>query len=457
MIFATPNHAFDQEMSRRDLLLLEGGIVTLLGVAGIAAPVVPFVSLTLIVAAAMIFLIQAPLRHAVIVVLCLMMFDLQRQVGGAWVYIDLSFVALLIPLMRTRAMPPFWWVFIPYTAYLLIDGIPRALNPAWYFGFAARSVVAVIVYLAFAVADVEDSYFLIIGVAMIPLTAYGIYQLIIGDMGTLFNWMNPHFAPLPWMGRAYSLLWQPNFFGGVSSITFAAMVTLAMKNVRPRVNWGLALVCLIGMLCSGSRGALIGAVLGFVFAAYLTGHVKLMVAPLVIGLVLITVGQTLSLPIIERLGHGDELSNRGRWLGDEIGVAKFLENPIIGVGPTNFEVILPTVHEWEYEATMPVNNMYLQHLAELGILGFSAFWLPLGALGWAAWQRRTDPTVLACLCMLFVFAVHGLFDYMLELGPQYLFLFYSLAGVLAGRLAKLSNKAVAISSSSVERKTIRYA
>jgi hypothetical protein len=456
MISATPNRVFDQEMSRRDLLLLEAGIVTLLGVAGLAAPVVPSVSLSLIVAAVMLFLLQAPLRHAVIVVLCLMMFDLQRPVGGAWLYTDLSFVALLVPLVRTRARPAFWWVFVPYTAYLLIDGIPRALNPAWYFGFAARSVVAVIVYLAFAIADVEDSYFLIIGIAMIPLALYGIYQLIIGDMGALFNWMNPHFAPLPWMGRAYSLLWQPNFFGGVSSITFAAMVTQAMKNVRPRLNSVFALVCLIGMLSSGSRGAFIGAILGFAFATYMTGHIKLMIMPLVIGLFLLTVGQTLSIPIIERLGRGDELSNHGRWLGDEIGVAKFMENPIIGVGPTNFEVILPTVHEWEYTATMPVNNMYLQHLAELGIVGFSAFWLPLGALCWAAWRRRTDPIVLACLCMLLVFAIHGLFDYMLELGPPYLFLVYSLSGVLAGRLAKLSRKATVNSSSSVERKTIRY-
>jgi hypothetical protein len=457
MIFATPNHAFGQEMSRRDLLLLEVGILTLLAVAGMAAPVVPFVSLSLIVAVTLLFLLQAPLRHAVIVVLCLMMFDLQRPVGGAWVYIDLSFVALLIPLIRSKAMPPFWWVFIPYTAYLLIDGVPRALNPAWYFGFATRSIIAVIVYLAFAIAEIEDAYFLILGVAMIPLTAYGIYQLIIGDMGALFVWMNPHFAPLPWMGRAYSLFWQPNFFGGISSITFAAVATLAMKSVRPRLNLALGLVCLVGMLCSGSRGAVIGAVVGFAFAACLTGHVKLMVAPLTIGLVLVTVGQTSSFPIIERLSSGDELSNRGRWLGDEIGVAKFLENPVIGVGPTNFEVILPTVHEWEYEATMPVNNMYLQHLAELGILGFSAFWLPLGALVWAAWQRRADPIVLACLCMLFVFAIHGLFDYMLELGPQYLFLVYSLTGVLAGRLAQLSRKGIATKSSSVQGEGISYA
>jgi hypothetical protein len=387
------------------------------------------------------------------------MFDLQRPIGGAWLYTDLAFVALLVPLMRSKALPTYWWVFIPYTAFLLIDGIPRALNPAWYYGFAARSVVAVIVYLAFAIAEVESSYFLIIGIAMIPLTLYGIYQLVIGDMGALFIWMNPHFAPLPWMGRAYSLLWQPNFFGGVSSITLAAMVTLAMKDVRPRLNWILALVCLVGILCSGSRGSLIGAVLGFAFAACVTGHIKLIVAPILIGLTLLTVGQAFSVPLLERLGSGDELSNHGRWLGDEIGFAKFLENPIIGVGPTNFEMILPTIHEWEYRATMPVNNMYLQHLAELGILGFSAFWLPLAALGLAAWRRREDPTVLACLCMLLVFAVHGCFDYMLELGPQYLFLVYSVSGVLAGRITRLGGESVVSCDRHVgiERKRISHA
>jgi O-antigen ligase len=392
----------------------------------------------------MLFLFQAPLRHAVIVFLCLMMFDLQRQIGGTWIYVDLSFATLLLPVARTRRMPPFWWVFVPYTAYLLIDGIPRSLNPAWYFGFAVRSIIAVIVYLACALADVEDVYFVLLGVVMIPLTVYGAYQLAIGDMGDLYNWMNPHFAPLPWMDRAYSLLWQPNFFGGVTSITLVGLIALAIKGRRPRVTYALAFVCLIGLLCSGSRGGMIGAALGICFAATITGRAKLILILIALVLTIFVAGHILDIPLIQRLSRADELSNRGRFLGNEIGIAEFLKNPIFGLGPTNFEVILPTVPEWEYTATMPVNNTYLQHLAELGILGFAAFWVPVLILAKAAWKQRNDPVVLACMCMLLVFATHGLFDYMLELGPSYLFLFYSFSGVLAGRLAKLSAEPITL-------------
>lgn len=457
MISALSNYGLGPGMSKRDLLLLEAGIVALLAVGGATVFIQPLAALLLIAAAAMLFLLQAPLRHAVILVLCLMMFDMQRQVGGSWLYTDLLFGLLVLPLARSRRRPAFWWVFLPYTAYLLIDGFPRALNPAWYFGFAVRSVIAVIVYLAFALADVEDIYFVILGVAMIPLTIYGIYQLMIGDMGTFYNWMNPHFAPLPWMGRAYSLLWQPNFFGGVSSMTLVPLVVLAFKNIRPWLNCTLAAVCLIGMLSSGSRGAIIAAILGTSFAAWMTGRIKLIVAPFVVALALFVAGTALEIPLVQRMGQGDELSNHGRWLGNEIGFQKFLENPILGVGPTNFEVILPTVHEWEYVSTMPVNNTYLQHLAELGVLGFAAFWIPLAALAWAAWKQRKDPVVLACLSMLIVFAIHGLFDYMLELGPPYLFLFYSASGVLAGRLAKLSDRVSPEIGSALEQEAISYA
>ena len=71
-------------------------------------------------------------------------------------------------------MPPFWWIFLPYTAYLLMDGVPRVLNPSWYFGFAVRSVIAVIAYLACALADIEEIDFVLLGVLMIR---YGLRSL----------------------------------------------------------------------------------------------------------------------------------------------------------------------------------------------------------------------------------------------------------------------------------------
>ncbi len=324
MMTAVSNYEFGHFASRRDLLLMEVGLIGLLALAAGAWLLVPAAALLLVALTVVLFLLQAPLRHAVIVFLCLMMFDLQRQIGGTWIYVDLSFATLLLPVVRTRRMPPFWWIFLPYTAYLLMDGVPRALNPSWYFGFAVRSVIAVIAYLACALADIEDIYFVLLGVLMIPLTAYGAYQLAIGDMGDIFNWMNPHFAPLPWMGRAYSLLWQPNFFGGVASVTFVALVALAIKGKRPRLSYTLALVCFIGLLCSGSRGGLIGAALGVSFAAALTGRAKLVLILFAVFAAVLVAGQVLDISVVQRLSRADELSNRGRWLGNEIGLAEFL-------------------------------------------------------------------------------------------------------------------------------------
>ena len=168
-----------------------------------------------------------------------------------------------------------------------------------------------------------------------------------------------------------------NFFGGVASVTFVALVALAIKGKRPRLSYTLALVCFIGLLCSGSRGGLIGAALGVSFAAALTGRAKLVLILFAVFAAVLVAGQVLDISVVQRLSRADELSNRGRWLGNEIGLTEFLKNPIFGVGPTNFEGILPTELEWEYTATMPVNNTYLEHLAELGIIGFATFWFPV--------------------------------------------------------------------------------
>ena len=384
-------------VSRRDLLLLEAGILTLLGAGAVASIINPLSALLIIGASVALFLLQAPLRHSVILCISVMMFDLQRQVGGSWLYVDLSFAALLVPLLRSRRMPPYWWVFFPYTAFLLIDGIPRALDPPWYYGFAVRSVIALIVYLACALANVEDSYFLILGLAVIPLTVYGVYQLAIGGLGGLFVWVNPHMEAQPWIGRAYSLLWQPNIFGGICAIVLVSLIALALNQIRPKVYYALALVCLIGILCSGSRGALVGAFAGTFFAAWNLRRRKWVLVPLVLGVVVFLAANTVNVTFIQRLTRGDETANHSRWLANEIGVSQFLQHPIAGVGPTNFEVILPTIPSWEYPEKMAVNKYLSAASCGAGHSGILRFldtdWLP--GMGRLEAARRSGGSCLS--------------------------------------------------------------
>jgi O-antigen ligase len=115
----------------------------------------------------------------------------------------------------------------------------------------------------------------------------------------------------------------------------------------------------------------------------------------------------------------------------------FLQSPVIGIGYGNFRNLMDFDLFDLQGNTWDAHNLYLQLLAETGVLGFLAFALLfLLALLSAARMRREDndvnsPLGFAALAALCSVAAHGLVDYLFNASPQFGTLFWTILAMVA--------------------------
>lgn len=133
-----------------------------------------------------------------------------------------------------------------------------------------------------------------------------------------------------------------------------------------------------------------------------------------------------------------------RWRLWRAGVAMWLERPIVGVGPDNFRHRYgPYLGLSRFDDRVHANNLYVETLANLGIVGIAAWaWLTgaLGLMAWRAWRplwrSAADPNLIVAFGLfaaLGTFFLHGVVDYFLEFTPT-LGLFWLLTGMFVGLL-----------------------
>lgn len=129
----------------------------------------------------------------------------------------------------------------------------------------------------------------------------------------------------------------------------------------------------------------------------------------------------------------------------------FLSRPLLGVGPDNFRLMYGTyagVERWD--KGVHANSLYIEWLADTGVLGLLAFLWLMWRLAWEVYRRlehslkglasRNAGLVwelgiwrLALAGSLAAWFVHGLFDYFYEFTPTYV-AFWLITGLaLAGR------------------------
>lgn len=117
----------------------------------------------------------------------------------------------------------------------------------------------------------------------------------------------------------------------------------------------------------------------------------------------------------------------------------FSQHPWTGVGPGNFRLLYGTylgIPHWDER--VHANSLYLEFLADTGVVGTAALFLFLGTIvtcGVKLVRGSADRQLrLLALCVLAVFMTwlaHGIFDYFLDFTPTYL-LFWIWVGVLGG-------------------------
>ncbi len=247
--------------------------------------------------------------------------------------------------------------------------------------------------------------------------ALGIYQFI-GGIGP------PHFQVLGRFMRAAGTFRQPNPFAGYLGLTLPVAVSLALdawsRLPRTARRWralglagaltGVSGVLALGLLASWSRGGWLAGAAGVATVLAFRSRRTLRWGAMGLGLAL-TAGVLLGLdlawvpaPVRERLadlpaylGVGMEEVLRQPLTDANFAIQERLAHwvaalrmweqaPWLGVGPGNYATVYPSVRLLAWEDPLGhAHNIYLNVLAETGLVGFLAYSaMILGLGGWLA-------------------------------------------------------------------------
>lgn len=139
----------------------------------------------------------------------------------------------------------------------------------------------------------------------------------------------------------------------------------------------------------------------------------------------------------QRLGAVDELTAVSRVALWAAAGSMFLSNPIIGVGYGNFMGVYADFTRGIVANKLDAHNIYLQLLAETGIVGFLFFFvivfraLRLSLHQMRAPTRRLDRIVgFGVLGALAGVMIHGFVDYLFDVSPQFGALFWLVLAIL---------------------------
>lgn len=249
------------------------------------------------------------------------------------------------------------------------------------------------------------------------------------------------------VGRATAGFGQPNQLGGFLVILVPLAVLTASLARRGRAASGVAAALgAFGVYASFSRGALIGlVVIPFVF---LRGWRLLLAGPLLVLFAVVAAPAALTERFATLTSSGAELATRADiW---RAALAIWERHPVLGVGVGNFPGAYATVPipgklylpNTIFVPPPHAHNVFLNILAEQGLIGFAAFAGVVFVAGRTTLRLRASQDRSyrligsALLAALLAFLVHNLFDVTLfdaETGP-YVFVLFALVAA-AGNLA----------------------
>lgn len=253
---------------------------------------------------------------------------------------------------------------------------------------------------------------------------------------------------------------DPNFFGQVLVATAMLALYLALSS-RERAGRVLGFTafaaCLTASALTGSRGALVAGAAAFCLVLLLAPIPRGLVAAtgaLVVaaGLLFLPTGlkARVGLPTssansaqVAEVRKGSASAVRGRESENLAALGMFVDYPILGVGPGNYPL-----HYLEYSEEIGLDprlvprdahSLYLEAVAETGIIGASAFLVVLWLALRGAWRARTrlarrDALLAEGIFVALVsFLVAGLFLHAAY--PRYLWIVIGF-GFVAGHLAR---------------------
>jgi putative inorganic carbon (HCO3(-)) transporter len=279
----------------------------------------------------------------------------------------------------------------------------------------------------------------------ILVAVFGIIQEIVGDYTTLWLYLNPPTELFLLMEhRVPSFLNYSNSLAGYLNLVlpFALAGCFLGKETWKKLSaWTLGLGA-VTLACTQSVGGLVAFGFMIVAAAYVfvksrSKRVLLLVGMLVFALGFYAARETLN---PAHIGESVGYDAATRFLLWDTAWNLFVHSPIIGVGWGNFTEIYGSYlssYSWIPPGVFEVHNIYLQFLAETGLVGFTVFFLFI----FHAWRRglrqlRIAPDVFdkalafGVLGAIITMLVHGFVDFLFQVSNQFGTLFWALLALL---------------------------
>jgi putative inorganic carbon (HCO3(-)) transporter len=206
------------------------------------------------------------------------------------------------------------------------------------------------------------------------VTAFGIFQYyFITNMPS--TWIDKNlYNNIP--NRAFSTMYNPNVLGSyliiVISIAIAGFQCSAKKYNRV-LSTLILVVASLCMLLTYSRGAWLGLAISVLIIFFFSKDKPYILSVLAMTLILAIPEINIILSRINLDFLSNDSSNVYRRYLWTLALQMFSQNPLLGTGLGSFGFSLPSHSTAGGYLVSHAHNIYLQLLAETGILGFTAF------------------------------------------------------------------------------------
>ncbi len=268
--------------------------------------------------------------------------------------------------------------------FLLVSFALSAVFTKQHFASLAGVTVFGLQVLLFAVirshVSDRDSNFNIVRYLLITsifVSVIGIFQYYFG------SYMHPEWVDRSLYNnisnRAFSTLYNPNVLGSY----FILIISIALagfKSSDGRYSLILnTLVLITGGVCmvlTFSRGAWMGLAVSILVILVFGRRKRLILTILAVSLLTALIALPEFKTIMSRINLdfiSNDSSNTYRWYLWKFAVKTFTEHPLVGSGIGSFGFYIPSHFKAPGYLVSHAHNIYLQLLAETGILGFTAF------------------------------------------------------------------------------------
>jgi putative inorganic carbon (HCO3(-)) transporter len=344
------------------------------------------------------------------------------------------------------------WLTRAIVGYFVVAIVSVAFNPVTL--DAQRELMRLASYVCFYYVITDwiqtrrDTEILlkILMASTIAVALFGLYQMMIGGYSAVYDVLYPVQEEIrqipPWEGRITSFLEHYNGLAAYINLVVPFCLVFALRGadqtLRTLSKWCLALAS-VALLLTQSRGGLLAFAAMLMVSAYLLApDRKTRMRRLALVLVACLVAAAVAGFFFQRLGEIDDYTAVSRltiWGG---AFTVFARSPVVGAGFGNLRPLMGGLvglpEGWMGDA----HNLYLELLAESGLVGFIAFaFLIVSALRAARRCMRQSRDEFIRLNGIAAFAAicgvlaHGAVDYLFHTTPQVAALFFLALGILA--------------------------